>query len=98
VDLGWFLLTLDASHPAAVRAADGMPARDAVLAEYAAAGGLAVDDVNWFLALALYKFTATTGLIGKHALRRGDVSSWGARMVPRLPGTLQRIGDLVGAR
>jgi aminoglycoside phosphotransferase (APT) family kinase protein len=94
VDLGWFLLTLDSSlHPAAVRSAGGIPSRPEILGEY----GGPVEAMDWFLALALYKFTATTGLIGKHALRRGEDTGWGARMIPRLPLALRRIDGLVGA-
>jgi aminoglycoside phosphotransferase (APT) family kinase protein len=97
IDLGWFLLTLDGDlHPAAVRSAEGVPPRSELVAEYLAAGGVPVPDLDWFLALALYKFTATTGLVGKHALRRGDTASWGARMVPRLPEALRRVDELVG--
>jgi aminoglycoside phosphotransferase (APT) family kinase protein len=97
-DLGWFLISLDAAlHPAAVRTADGVPSRDELLAEYEAAGGDAVADADWFVALALYKFTATTGLIAKHAMRRGEKLSWGARMIPSLPGTLRVANDVIAA-
>jgi aminoglycoside phosphotransferase (APT) family kinase protein len=97
-DLGWFLISLDgALHPAALRSADGVPSRIELLAEYEAAGGAAVADADWFVALALYKFTATTGLIAKHAVRRGDPFSWGARMIPKLPVTLRAVDDIVAA-
>jgi aminoglycoside phosphotransferase (APT) family kinase protein len=97
-DLGWFLLSLDAAlHPAAVRAADGIPGRMEVLDSYLGAAGEPAGHVGWFIALALYKFAATTGLIGKHALKRADTDSWGARMIPRLPRALQRIPELATA-
>ena len=98
-DLGWFLLSMDPGlHPAAVRAAAGVPGRAELLGEYAAAGGGTVADADWFVALALYKFTATTGLIAKHAVRRGDLASWGLRMVPKLPGALQAAAGIVSDR
>jgi aminoglycoside phosphotransferase (APT) family kinase protein len=98
-DLGWFLLTMDPElHPAAVRAAAGVPGRSELLREYAGAGGVTVADADWFIALALYKFTATTGLIAKHAARRGEFASWGLRMIPKLPGALQAAADIVSAR
>jgi aminoglycoside phosphotransferase (APT) family kinase protein len=98
-DLGWFLLSMDPRlHPAAVRAAAGVPGRTELLDEYAAAGGGQVDDADWFVALALYKFAATTGLIAKHAVRRGDLSSWGVAMIPVLPDALRAAADLVTAR
>jgi len=98
-DLGWFLLSMDPGlHPAAVRAATGVPGRAELLDEYAAAGGAPVADADWFIALALYKFTATTGLIAKHAVRRGDLASWGVAMIPALPGALRAAAGLVSAR
>jgi aminoglycoside phosphotransferase (APT) family kinase protein len=98
-DLGWFLLSMDPGrHPAAVRVAAGVPGRAELLDEYAAAGGATVADADWFVALALYKFTATTGLIAKHAVRRGELLSWGLRMVPKLPGALQAAAGIVSAR
>lgn len=98
-DLGWFLLSLDPElHPAAMRAAAGVPGRSEVLDQYAAAGGATVADADWFIALALYKFVATTGLIAKHAVRRGDLASWGPGMVPKLPGALRAAADIVSGR
>ncbi|TDC57435.1 phosphotransferase family protein [Actinomadura sp. KC345] len=90
VDLAWFVLSLDGDHPAAVRSAPGLPGTDALLREYAEAYGEDVGEMAWFLALALFKLTATTGLIAKHALKRGDTAAWGVRMLPRLPAALAK--------
>ena len=91
LDLGWFLLNLDPDHPAAVRPVEGLPTPAEILAAY---GGEPFDH-RWFVAAALYKFAATTGLIGKNALKRGEADSWGARMIPRLPAVLDRIDALL---
>jgi aminoglycoside phosphotransferase (APT) family kinase protein len=95
LDLGWFLLTLDAAHPAAVRVWSGIPTSADIVAAYTAAGGTVLERPNWFLAVALYKFVATTGLIGKNALKRGESDGWGALMIPRLPYALKRIDELL---
>jgi aminoglycoside phosphotransferase (APT) family kinase protein len=84
LDLAWFLLTLDAAHPAAVRQAPGLPGLHALLQEYESALGMPIGPLSWFTTASLFKLTATTGLIAKHALRRGDTGNWGLRMVPLL--------------
>jgi aminoglycoside phosphotransferase (APT) family kinase protein len=95
LDLGWFLLNLDPASPAAVRAVPGLPTRDQALAVYTGAGGSPLHETEWFLAVALYKFAATTGLIAKNALKRGETDSWGARMITRLPLVLDRVDELL---
>jgi aminoglycoside phosphotransferase (APT) family kinase protein len=84
LDLAWFLLTLDAAHPAAVRQAPGLPGPHGLLEEYESALGVPAGPLSWFTAASLFKLTATTGLIAKHALRRGDTANWGLGMVPLL--------------
>lgn len=84
LDLAWFLLTLDAAHPAAVRHAPGVPGPRELLGEYESALGAPAGPLAWFTAASLFKLTATTGLIAKHALRRGDAANWGVRMIPML--------------
>jgi aminoglycoside phosphotransferase (APT) family kinase protein len=97
LDLAWFLLSLDGgAHPASVRAAPGIPGTGELIGEYEAARGSAVGSLSWFTALSLLKLTATTGLIAKHALRRGDTSNWGVRMLPRLRRMLADPGRALG--
>jgi len=84
LDLAWFVLSLDRAHPAAIRVAPGIPGPEELIEEYTAARGVSAGSLSWFKALSLFKLTATTGLIAKHALRRGDASNWGLRMLPRL--------------
>jgi aminoglycoside phosphotransferase (APT) family kinase protein len=95
LDIGWFLLNLDTSYPAAVRDTPGLPSRAEVLAAYAGAGGAASIPIDWFIAVALYKFAATVGLIGKNAMKRGESDAWGVRMIPHLPTALRRIDELL---
>lgn len=97
LDLGWFLLNLDSASPSAVRHLDGLPGPAEVLDTYEAAGGRAPERIDWFLAVALYKFGATTGLLAKNALKRRQPQRWEVRMLARLPEALTRIDDLVGA-
>jgi aminoglycoside phosphotransferase (APT) family kinase protein len=96
LDVGWYLLNLEGLHPGTARTVEGIPTRAEILAAYAGAGGVPPGEPDWFLAIALYKFVATIGLIGKNALKRGETSGWGARMVGRLPAALNRVDELVG--
>ena len=85
LDLAWFLLNLSPQHPAAVRCF-ALPTIDVVVSAYERAGGPPATELPWFTALALMKATATTGLLAKHALRRGEQDGWGIRMIPALAG------------
>jgi aminoglycoside phosphotransferase (APT) family kinase protein len=96
LDIGWYLLNLEGVHPGTTRAVEGIPTRAEILSAYADVGGSPPEDPDWFLAIALYKFVATIGLIGKNALRRGETDGFGARMVARLPAVLERVDELMG--
>jgi aminoglycoside phosphotransferase (APT) family kinase protein len=98
LDVAWYLLNLEGLHPGTARTVESIPTREEILAAYAGPGGAPPDESDWFLAVGLYKFVATIGLIAKFALKRGEVDGWGARMVARLPDALERIDEFVGHR
>ena len=91
IDLAWFVMSCDAAaHPSAQRTAPGMPSTDALLATYKKAGGPSVDGLDWFHALMLFKLGATSALIAKHQLKRGDPTGIGARARDAVPDMLAR--------
>jgi aminoglycoside phosphotransferase (APT) family kinase protein len=53
-------------------AADAMPDRDQLLAEYLAQRPVEVRDLDWFLACCYYKIASTTAVLAKQNRRRSD--------------------------
>jgi aminoglycoside phosphotransferase (APT) family kinase protein len=97
VDLGWFLLNAD---PAAYRrptpyVATMPPAADLVSAYADEQGGKAPEAIDWFVALAAFKSTATWALIVKHNRRKPQPDAALEAMAEHLPRLLERARDLV---
>lgn len=91
VDLGWFLINADActySRPSSF--VDAVPPRHALLAAYGDA-----PDVEWFMALACFKSTATWSLIVKHNRRRPTPSAELEDMAAVLPRLLEQASGLL---
>lgn len=83
VDVAWFLLSSNAAgHPSAIREAVGMPPDEELVAEYLDAGGVAVDDLRWFQAHALFKVASVTALLVKNARKRGDPEAFSPSHIP----------------
>jgi aminoglycoside phosphotransferase (APT) family kinase protein len=83
VDVAWFLLSSNAAgHPSAIREAIGMPGDDELLAEYLTAGGVPVDDLDWFKAHALFKIASVTALLVKNARKRGEAEAFSPAHIP----------------
>ena len=93
IDLAWFLIIADPTHPSAQRRAVGMPAPHELLDAYLAAGGPAAPELQWFTALMLYKLTAVCGLIAKNAIKRGDRAALGT--VAAVPAMLARAREVI---
>jgi aminoglycoside phosphotransferase (APT) family kinase protein len=88
IDLSWLQTMADPSHPAA-RFPDAVTLSPGALAlEYAREYGTEVPALDWFGALARYKFAATNMLLVKNAARRGDTGERWARMDRNIPRVL----------
>lgn len=90
VDLGWFLMECDSTHPTAVAGTEtGMPPLGELVAAYESARGQPVHDLAWFRALAAFKQAAVIGLIAKNSQKRGDpLEPIAERMATQLPDLL----------
>jgi aminoglycoside phosphotransferase (APT) family kinase protein len=89
MDVGWIATFTDPAawaHDGAIP--DGIPDGDDLVAMYAAATGEALDHVDWFRALAAYKFAIITGFnLGLHRRGKRTDSFW-ERVGPSM-GSLQ---------
>jgi aminoglycoside phosphotransferase (APT) family kinase protein len=97
-DVGWVATFNDPAawnHPGAVP--DGMPRADELIAQYGAAWGEPLADVDWFRALAAYKFAIITGFnLGLHRRGKRPDPLW--ERIGRSTGSLQaRAAELLGA-
>jgi aminoglycoside phosphotransferase (APT) family kinase protein len=92
VDLGWFLVNAEPStYSRPSPYVDAAPTRADLLSYYGE-----VPDVEWFMALACFKSTATWALIVKHNRRRTTPRTDLEGMAPVLPALLQRATALLG--
>ncbi|RNL62885.1 phosphotransferase family protein [Nocardioides marmoriginsengisoli] len=86
IDLGWLLMSSDASQqPHSVREDVGMPSRTEMLRHYAACGGGVTDHAGWFVALSQFKAAAMTALILKHDRRKVERDPFVAWWDPQIP-------------
>lgn len=70
LDLAWFCMMMDRSHPGIMVDRPGTPTPDSIVELYEAAAGSATRDFAWFVALTAFKQAATSALISKHAIKR----------------------------
>lgn len=97
IDVGWFLINADAgTYRRATRYVGATPAPSELAAEYVAARGCDVPDLDWFQALACFKSAATWSLIVKHNRRRRDPDGGLEAMSLVLPTLLARAVALLG--
>jgi aminoglycoside phosphotransferase (APT) family kinase protein len=97
VDLGWFLLNTD---PDAYRrptpyVGTTPPGAELVAAYAAEIGRNAPEELDWFVALAAFKSTATWALIVKHNRRRAQPDPTLEAMSDHLPRLLKLASSLV---
>jgi aminoglycoside phosphotransferase (APT) family kinase protein len=85
VDLAWYLLMSDPARPTSGGAKPGVPTLDRLIAEYEAASGRKLTNMNWFAALVRYKQAAASALIHKNARKRGDADERQATMNELVP-------------
>lgn len=96
VDAGWFLINCDPrTYRRPTRYRTAVPPLEELAAIYAEELGNQVPRLDWFLALACFKSTATWSLIVKHNRRRSTPDSRLEAMAPVLPRLLARAGDLL---
>lgn len=76
-DLAWLMTYSDPVQrfvlerdPANQAAADAVPDREALLAEYLSVRSVAADELDWFLAYCYYKIASTTAVLAKRNRRR----------------------------
>jgi aminoglycoside phosphotransferase (APT) family kinase protein len=95
-DLTWLTyFTDEARHPAAPPTGpSGSPTVDEVVAEYEAAFGEQIPDLDYFHALTRYKEAAATALLIKRARRTGDMPEAFSRMEPLI---VPMIDDVIDA-
>ncbi|TFV60380.1 phosphotransferase family protein [Mycobacterium sp. PS03-16] len=97
IDVGWFLVNAD---PRTYRRpspyAASVPPVDDLAGCYADALGAQVPDLQWFMALACFKSTATWALIVKHNRRRARPHPDLEAMARELPHLLARSRALLG--
>ena len=78
MDVGWIATFTDPAawaHEGAIP--DGVPDADELVAQYADAAGTALTDLDWFRALAAYKFAIITGFnLGLHRRGKRPDSLW----------------------
>jgi aminoglycoside phosphotransferase (APT) family kinase protein len=72
VDLAWFLMMANPDPDLGRHTSAGMPPNPDLLADYQAARGVEVSDLDWFAALVRYKQAAAGALITRNARRRGQ--------------------------
>lgn len=92
IDLGWLIMSCSSVlQPHTVRRDAGLPSRDDIVDAYVQAGGTAVDELDWFVALSQYRAGAMTALIVKRHRKLGEpgppVAGWD-------PGMPQKFVDL----
>jgi aminoglycoside phosphotransferase (APT) family kinase protein len=97
VDLGWFLLNADPdTYRRPTPYVGTTPALTELVSTYAAEQGSdAPAELDWFVALAAFKSTATWGLIVKHNRRRPEPDGEIESMAEVLPRLLARARGLV---
>jgi aminoglycoside phosphotransferase (APT) family kinase protein len=94
-DLGWFLTYTDPVQSWAARrdranqaAADAMPERDDLLAEYQAVRPVEIDDLQWFIAYGYYKIASTTAVLAKRNRRESSPD-------PGLEKAARSLGEVI---
>jgi aminoglycoside phosphotransferase (APT) family kinase protein len=96
VDVGWFLANADPStYRRATRYVGSLPAPRELTEIYADELENDVPDLDWFLALACFKSTATWCAIVKHNRRRAAPVHAIEEMTPALPRLLERAERLL---
>jgi aminoglycoside phosphotransferase (APT) family kinase protein len=97
VDLGWFLLNADPdTYRRPTPYVGTTPALADLISAYAAEwGSAAPEGLDWFVALAAFKSTATWALIVKHNRRRPEPAGEIESMAKDLPRLLARARGLV---
>lgn len=96
VDLGWFLANGDPStYQRPSRYSGAAPSRAELTAIYVDSLGHAVENVEWFQALACFKSAATWSLIVKHNRRRPTPEPDTESLAPVLPRLLERAHALI---
>ena len=96
VDVGWFLTNADPeTYRRQTRYAGHLPSARDLSEIYAEALGRAVNDLDWFRALACFKSTATWSLIVKHNRRRAEPDPEVEQMATVLPHLLERARVLL---
>ncbi len=94
--MGWFLINADPrTYRRTTRYAGMTPTPSELAAEYVAARGSDVPDLDWFQGLACFKSAATWSLIVKHNRRREEPDRSLEAMATALPGLLSRAADLL---
>jgi aminoglycoside phosphotransferase (APT) family kinase protein len=97
IDVGWFLINADPrTYRRTTRYAGTTPSPSALAAEYSAARGSDVPDLDWFQGLACFKSAATWSLIVKHNRRRDKPDRALEAMAVALPALLARAADFLG--
>ena len=97
VDLGWFLLNADPdTYRRPTPYVGSTPSRAELISTYAAELDRGVPaSLEWFVALAAFKSTATWALIVKHNRRRRQPDAELESMTADLPRLLSRAHDLI---
>jgi aminoglycoside phosphotransferase (APT) family kinase protein len=96
IDVGWFLINADPrTYRRNTRHAGTTPAPSELAAEYVAARGTDVSDLEWFQGLACFKSAATWSLIVKHNRRRHEPDPALEVMAVVLPTLLTRAVHLL---
>lgn len=96
LDLAWFLLLADPDHPGRVRPDSGLPAPEALLAEYEDAARRTADALSWFAALVRYKQAAASALIIKNNRKLPQPGVDVDRMLAHLPDLLTAAEKQLG--
>jgi aminoglycoside phosphotransferase (APT) family kinase protein len=97
IDVGWFLINSDPhTYQRPTPYLGATPPPDELTADYQAAVGFPVPDLDWFQALACFKSVATWSLIVKHNRRRSRPDGDTEAMSKVLPQLLSRARQLLG--